>query len=146
MATLYSNLYDSDTSAYLGPTADRVGQMVAVLGQWTAVVPDAATTIILCPAPAGAKLMRASFKAVSDEDSDNDFTFDFGLTSATTAYLSASTGLQATTVVTEAFTDTVEVAAAVEGDNFIITRAAGETTAGPINFLIEYVIPARALT
>ena len=146
MATLYSNLYDTETNAYKGPLAQRVGDHCTVVGQWTAVIPDSATTVKLCAGVAGAKLIRASFKAVSDEDSDNDFTFDFGNTTTTNAYLNDSTGLQATTVVTVAVTDVIEAAALVAGDDFLITRAAGETTIGPINFILEYTIPAVALT
>lgn len=146
MATLYSNLYDDVTNEYKGPVAERVGQLVTVLGQWTDVVPDSATTIKLCPGAAGAILVAAHFKAESDEDSDNDFTFDFGTTTTTNVYLNDDTGLQATTVVTLAFTDLIEKAALVAGDDFLITRAAGETTAGPINFMLQYVIPVAPLT
>lgn len=146
MATLYSNLYDTTTLAYKGPIATATGQHITVMGQWTDVIPDSATTIKLCPGVAGAKLIRASFKAVSDEDSDNDFTFDFGNTTTLNAYLNDSTGLQGTTVVTVAVTDVIEAAALIDGDDFLITRAAGETTVGPINFILEYTVPVVALT
>lgn len=139
MATRYSNLYDDDTNAYKGPYAKHVGEVVGVYGIIDTALDGTDTKCKLFEAPKGAKVLRASILAGSDLDSDNNFTFNLGFASAPTGFLSASTGLQATTVVTEAPTDTFAVAAATVDESFELNRAAGDISAGTIYFFVEYV-------
>jgi len=141
MATLYSSLYDDDTNAYKGPYAERNGQVVGVYGTITDTIDGTNSEVRLFEVPAGAKVLRCSILAGSDLDSGNDFTFNLGYSGAATGFLSASTGLQATTVVTEAPSDTFAVTAASAGDAFELNRSAGDISAGTIYFFAEYVVP-----
>lgn len=140
MATLYSSLYDNTTNAYKGPQIEREGQAISIYGVIDTAI-GAGDTTLLFPMVAGAKLIEISLKAGSDLNTGNDFTFNLGYTSDTDAFLAASTGLQATTVVTEAPTDTFAVAAAVEGDNVVLERAAGTLDAGTVYFWAQVVLP-----
>lgn len=59
------------------------------------------TPLILCSLPAGTyDLSYVLNPSGTDLDSDSDFTFNLGTAASATAFLSASTGLQATTPVT----------------------------------------------
>jgi hypothetical protein len=140
MATLYSTLYDAETNAYLGPQIERAGQTIAVYGTIETAV-GASDIVNLFPVPAGAKVITASIKARTDLNAGNDFTFNFGYTSDTDAFLAASTGLQAAVVVTEAPTDTFAVAPAAAGDSVVLERAAGALVAGVIDFFVEVTLP-----
>jgi len=142
MATKYSTLYDGVTNAYKGPQIHTEGETIHIYG--TIEVAIGATDIVnLFPMVAGAKVITASIKARSDLNSGNDFTFNLGYNSDTDAFLAASTGLQATTVVTEAPTDTFAVAPAVAGDNLVLERAAGTLDAGVVDFYVAVTLPVN---
>lgn len=140
MATLYSTLYDSVTDSYKGPQIEREGQTIGIYGTIETAI-GASDIVNLFPLVPGAKVITANIKARTDLNSGNDFTFNLGYTSDTDAFLAASTGLQATTVVTAAPTDTFAVAPAAAGDSFVLERVAGALTAGVIDFFVEVTLP-----
>lgn len=161
MTTRYSNLWSQfsgrgTTTAgveqaansgrqYIGPHLERSGEIIVVRWSYTNTTADpftAANTdqLIVCPLPKGARLHAYSFVASADLDTDIDFEFNFGFTGSLSAFLAASTGLQATTAVTG--TPSATAGPTTNGANIIISASAGELeAAGTISGFFELIIP-----
>lgn len=128
-----------------GATGGRVGETVTVIATFantTAAPLTAADTLHVCPLPYGAKVVYIGVGASADMDTDNDFTFDLGVTGATTRFASASTGLQATTAVELDFSDQFgDAAVSTNGAELLLTAAAGELeAAGTITIECRYTL------
>ena len=158
MAAKYSSLYESNstqtvssgavttstTYSYVGPKADQKQRTCTIRATYdlaNGALGATNTTLTIAEIPAGAKMLRMTISSGDDDvDSDNDFTFNLGYTSATTAFLAASTVLQAGAETVYVSEDLEEIAAAA-GDSLLLTRAAGTTnTSGTIYFLAEYIL------
>lgn len=156
MAILYSNLYGRAPAAngnqfiYRGPSLDRAGQVVVRFAQYTGAITfnaSPALNDILYIAGGfteGEKVLRLSNVRSADPDSGNDFTFNLGWRIGTasnpaTAFASASTGMQAAAAFEVTAAAALPVQAAAEGDDLILTAAAGaaEVTTVTHSFLIE---------
>lgn len=163
MADFYTTLYGavprsatsagavstSNSYAYKGPVAARAGETVTIYGTYTNTTAaqlgaNSGDVIHVCGLPIGAKVLYIGIGQSADLDTDNDFTFDLGVTGATTRYGSALTGLQATTPVELDFSDQfADAAISTSGAELLLTRAAGELeAAGTLAFEVKYVIPA----
>jgi len=153
MATIYSNLYQLPPNAnagagriYSGPHAERRGQTVTRFATYTGTI-GADDLYIAGGFLRGEKLIGFTAAQSGDGDTDNDFTFNLGWrvgTAATpaTAFLSASTGLQATTPVELDAGDLATDQAAAEGDDLVLQRAAGEIEASiTLTFVAVSFIP-----
>lgn len=151
MATLYSNLYgpaagqepSSDlTQYYKGPSGPMTkGGTYVVRGTVTI---DTGTTLgaddsaKLFEVPEGAKLSRIVISPSADLNSGDDFTFNLGWASASNTHASASTGLQGSAAFEMDASDLISDAAATStGDTLLLTRVAGELSAGTLTFVAE---------
>lgn len=157
MATYYSSLYsaipnrgysagvETVTTSYVykGPSLIRYNEPINIYCSFTSTTSFAfasTDSIVLCPALSGVKLLSYDIQAGADLDSANDFTFNLGFTGALTGFLSASTGLQATTVVSG---KPLNVAASTADTNSLILSAAAGAleTAGTLHFALTLVRP-----
>jgi len=153
MANKYSNLYqlipnaNSTQYAYEGPSADRRGQQVLRYSEFVGTLANADVLYIAGGFMAGEKLARFTNVRSGDADTDNNLTVNLGwrIGSAATpgaAFLSASTGAQAAAAISLAPADVLAAQAAAEGDDLILTVAAGEAEASvTYRFLVESFIP-----
>lgn len=161
MSTFYSNLYGQfsgrgTTSTgveqvsnigiqYNGPSLERQGEIIVVRWSFTntTATPFTASTtdqLIICPLPKSARLHAYSFVANAVLDTDIDFEFNFGFTGSLSAYLAASTGLQATNAVTG--TPSGTAGPTTNGANIILSASAGELeAAGKITGFFEIIVP-----
>jgi hypothetical protein len=149
MANQYSNLYGTAPNAnstvvtYAGPTGQRPGQSVLRYSTFTGTIANADVLYIAGGFVAGEKLVRFTAIRSADGDTDNDATFNLGWRLGTgSEFLAASTGFQAAVAVAIAADVAMPIAAASEGDDLILTNAAGEIEVSTTHrFLIESVIP-----
>lgn len=156
MPAIFSSLYQLPPNAnagaariYSGPNAERRGQTVIRFATYTGSITfNASATVndILRIAGgflAGERLLRFTNIRSADPDSGNDFTFNLGWTSAPTAFASANTGMQGTAAFTLAADAVAAAAAAVEGDDLLLTPTAGaaESTTAVHTFIVETYVP-----
>lgn len=161
MANPYSDLFSpvtsnailanvlTTTTGYTARSAvpTRKGESITIRGSYTntTTAPIDATNSKLYlagPFPAGVKPLRFKVIPSADMDTDNDFTFNAGFTSAPTGFASASTALQATTGAELDLSDLYAAAASTSGDYLELNRAAGELeAAGTIHFEFECIVP-----
>lgn len=153
MTQFYSDLYrtppSGGTPIYQGASGQMAsGSTVAIRGTLTNPSGSAGMGggtgdfASLCKAPPGAKLLRFAAVPSADLDASNSFTFNLGLTSLANAYVSASAGLQGTSAYELAAKDVINAAAAVDGDDLILTRVAGAwANAGSLSFVAEFYWP-----
>ena len=161
MATYYSSLYsaipnrgyaagvETVTTSYVykGPSIQRYNEPITIYGTYTQTASPtfaaaSSDQLILCPALTGIKLLSYRFLQSADLDTDNDFTFNLGFTGALTGFLSASTGLQATTGVAAEATTLMTIAGATTDGSLILSAQAGELeAAGTLHFLLQLVRP-----
>lgn len=160
MATLYSNLYGTPPNAnsagriYAGPSVQRRGQTVVRFATYTGPITYNATPSlndVLYIAGGflrGEKLLRLTNTRSADPDAGNDFTFNLGWRLGTaanpaTAFASASTGMQGTAAFVLAASDLAAAQGAAEGDDLILTAAAGaaEVTTVTHTFIVESFVP-----
>lgn len=158
MTARYSSLYDAiptqgfsagavataNSYAYRGPTIESPGETIMISASYNlangALNITSTDTLKLCEGiPSGAKLRRATISSGDDDvDSDNDFTFNLGWGSSTSAFAAASTVLQAGAETVWQAEELEEIAAAGENDFIILTAVAGETdSSGTIYFQFE---------
>lgn len=160
MATLYADTYAANTtnSIVLGvdtttqvfsALSDRLiqkGKSGKIFGTFvnTVAKPLSFATnpkLKLCDVAPGSKLTRFSIVPSADGDTDNDLTFNLGWTSAPTAFLSASTGLQAAAAIELDLSDLHDDAVSVNGDALEINVVAGELeAAATYRFEAEFVL------
>lgn len=155
MPAIFSTLYqlppnaNSTARIYSGPNAERRGQVVVRFAQYTGAINFNASAVlndILRIAGgflAGERLLRFTSTRSVDPDGGNDFTFNLGWTSAPTAFLTNSTGLQAATALVLAQDALATAPAAAEGDDLLLTPTAGaaEVPATVHTFIVESYIP-----
>ena len=159
MAALYSSLYESNTAqvvttgafansttySYVGPKAEHKQTTATIRATYdlaNGAIGATNTTLTIAEFPAGSKMLRMTISSGDDDvDSDNDFTFNLGWTSSTSAFLAASTVLQAGAETAYGVEELEEIAASAAGDSLVLTRAAGATnSSGTIYFLCEYIV------
>lgn len=161
MPAIFSNLYrlppnanDGATRIYDGPHAERRGQSVVRFAQYTGAITfnaSAALNDVLHIAGGflrGERLYHLSNVRSADPDSGNDFTFNLGWRIGTaanpaTAFASASNAMQTAVAYSLSAADTATAQAAAEGDDLILTAAAGsaEVTTVTHTFVVESYIP-----
>ena len=131
------------TTAYASntPGIDREGQEVTIDCTYAVTTTNPVTftnsdTIrIAGPFPANCRLQDLDIISSADMDTDNDFTFDLGWTSAPNTFLNDSTGIQAGATVSLTVAQASGGAVSAEGDYLLITVAAGELeAAGTLRF------------
>lgn len=161
MANRYSSAYglapNTNVPQYIhqGPHVERKGQVILRFSTFT----GAAITYNASPAlndvlyitggfAQGEKILRLTNIRSGDPDSGNDFTFNLGWRIGTastpaTAFASASTAMQAAVAFEIGAAAALPVQAAAEGDDLILTAAAGaaEVTTVVHTFLVESYIP-----
>jgi hypothetical protein len=161
MPAIFSDLYRLPPNAnagarpiYQGPSALRRGQTVIRFSTYTgAITFNASPTVndVLHIAGAfqrGERLIRLANTRSADPDAANDFTFSLGWRIGTaanpgTAFASASNAMQAAVAYNLSASDTAAAQAAAEGDDLILTAAAGaaEVTTVVHTFIVESFIP-----
>lgn len=147
MARYYSNQYGTydggTTYIYKGPGVERKGQEATIYGTITFDGNfGAGDDAVLCDLPEGARITRLSLINTTDQDTDNDLTVDIGWASDQDEFATASTGLQATTIITITETVLISADACAAGDKLTLTRIAGELeAAGSLRFIVAFVVP-----
>lgn len=156
MTEFYSNLYAAPANApgaapiYRGPYGgEGSGERWSVYCTFanTAAAPFGAAAsdqLHICEVPEGSKLVALTILPSADGDTNNDFTFNLGFTTALTGFAAANTGLQAATVFSLAAATLVNLAASRTGDKseLLLNRAAGSLeAAATYHILADFMIP-----
>ncbi len=134
MSVKFSSAYRRATDAngltfsYEGVNAERRGQVCVRFATFTGTIGSGESLRLAGGFLQGERILRARILADGDPDVGNDFTFNLGwrvgtAASPATAFASASTGLQATSVAD--FVPAISTQGAAEGDDLVLAQAAG---------------------